>query len=277
MYTDRTDFPTEAEQVAGYKKIVQKMRDKPVVFRTLDIGADKEIPENIKSGSIARNPALGLRGIRYSLNNQKIFLNQVKAILRAGYYGNVKIMLPMITTLSEIIHAKNLIELAKEHLRKRKLKFSNSVDVGIMVEVPSCAVLSSKFAEHVDFLSIGTNDLVQYTLAIDRVDDEVNYLYDPYNNAVLNLIKNVIESGIKQKVQVSLCGEMAGDIQFTRLLLGMGLKSFSMHPSAIPEVKEIILKTDIRSLEKLSAKIINCIDSKEKHELIKKLNQMTKR
>lgn len=277
LYTDRTDFPTEAEQVAGYKKIVQKMRDKPVVFRTLDIGADKEIPENIKSGSIARNPALGLRGIRYSLNNQKIFLNQVKAILRAGYYGNVKIMLPMITTLSEIIHAKNLIELAKEHLRKRKLKFSNSVDVGIMVEVPSCAVLSSKFAEHVDFLSIGTNDLVQYTLAIDRVDDEVNYLYDPYNNAVLNLIKNVIESGIKQKVQVSLCGEMAGDIQFTRLLLGMGLKSFSMHPSAIPEVKEIILKTDIRSLEKLSAKIINCIDSKEKHELIKKLNQMTKR
>ena len=277
LYTDRTDFPTEAEQVAGYKKIVQKMRDKPVVFRTLDIGADKEIPENIKSGSIARNPALGLRGIRYSLNNQKIFLNQVKAILRAGYYGNVKIMLPMITTLSEIIHAKNLIELAKEHLRKRKLKFSNSVDVGIMVEVPSCAVLSSKFAEHVDFLSIGTNDLVQYTLAIDRVDDEVNYLYDPYNNAVLNLIKNVIESGIKQKIQVSLCGEMAGDIQFTRLLLGMGLKSFSMHPSAIPEVKEIILKTDIRSLEKLSAKIINCIDSKEKHELIKKLNQTTKR
>ena len=276
LYTDRTDFPTEAEQVAGYKKIVQKMRDKPVVFRTLDIGADKEIPENIKSGSIARNPALGLRGIRYSLNNQKIFLNQVKAILRAGYYGNVKIMLPMITTLSEIIHAKNLIELAKEHLRKRKLKFSNSVDVGIMVEVPSCAVLSSKFAEHVDFLSIGTNDLVQYTLAIDRVDDEVNYLYDPYNNAVLNLIKNVIESGIKQKIQVSLCGEMAGDIQFTRLLLGMGLKSFSMHPSAIPEVKEIILKTDIRSLEKLSSRIINCVDSKEKHELIKKLNQMTK-
>lgn len=277
LYTDRTDFPTESEQVAGYKKIVQKMRDKPVVFRTLDIGADKEIPENIKSGSIARNPALGLRGIRYSLNNQKIFLNQVKAILRAGYYGNVKIMLPMITTLSEIIHAKNLIELAKEHLRKRKLKFSNSVDVGIMVEVPSCAVLSSKFAEHVDFLSIGTNDLVQYTLAIDRVDDEVNYLYDPYNNAVLNLIKNVIESGIKQKIQVSLCGEMAGDIQFTRLLLGMGLKSFSMHPSAIPEVKEIILKTDIRSLEKLSSRIINCVDSKEKHELIKKLNQMTKR
>ena len=114
-------------------------------------------------------------------------------------------------------------------------------------------------------------------LAIDRVDDEVNYLYDPYNNAVLNLIKNVIESGIKQKIQVSLCGEMAGDIQFTRLLLGMGLKSFSMHPSAIPEVKEIILKTDIRSLEKLSSRIINCVDSKEKHELIKKLNQMTKR
>ena len=273
LFTDRADFPSESEQVSGYKKIVQKINDKPVIFRTLDIGSDKEIPENIQSGTIARNPALGLRGIRFSLNNQKIFLNQVKAILRAGYYGNVKIMLPMITNLSEIINAKNLIGLAKEQLLKKKVKFSENVEVGIMVEVPSSAVLSSKFADHVDFFSIGTNDLVQYTLAIDRVDEEVNYLYDPYNTAVLSLIKNVIDSGFKRKINVSLCGEMAGDHQFTRLLLGMGLRSFSMHPSAIPEVKKVIVETNIEKAEKISKKILNCVDTKEKHELIKKLNQ----
>ncbi len=272
LYTDRTDIPTEAEQVSDYKKIVKNFKGKPVIFRTLDIGSDKEIPENIQTGSIARNPALGLRGIRYSLNNQEIFLNQVKAILRAGYYGDVKIMLPMITTLSEIQKAKNLIELAKSQLKKRKILFSDKVKIGIMIEVPASAVLSSRLAEFVDFLSIGTNDLVQYTLAIDRVDDEVNYLYDPFNSAVLTLIQNVIESGKKHKVDVSLCGEMAGDRQFTKLLLGMGLKSFSMHPSAIPEVKKVIVESNIKNLIKLASQIIKCVDNKEKQKLIERIN-----
>ena len=272
LYTDRTDIPTEAEQVSDYKKIVKNLKGKPVIFRTLDIGSDKEIPENIQTGSIARNPALGLRGIRYSLNNQEIFLNQVKAILRAGYYGDVKIMLPMITTLSEIQKAKNLIELAKSQLKKRKILFSDKVKIGIMIEVPASAVLSSRLAEFVDFLSIGTNDLVQYTLAIDRVDDEVNYLYDPFNSAVLTLIQNVIESGKKHKVDVSLCGEMAGDRQFTKLLLGMGLKSFSMHPSAIPEVKKVIVESNIKNLIKLASQIIKCVDNKEKQKLIERIN-----
>ena len=272
LYTDRADIPTEAEQVTDYKKIVRNLKGKPVIFRTLDVGSDKEIPENIQTGSIARNPALGLRGIRHSLNNQEVFLNQVKAILRAGYYGDVKIMLPMITTLSEIQEAKDLIEIAKCKLRKRKILFSDKVEVGIMIEVPASAVLSSRLAEFVDFLSIGTNDLVQYTLAIDRVDDEVNYLYDPFNSAVLTLIKNVIESGQRHGVDVSLCGEMAGDIQFTRLLLGMGLKSFSMHPSAIPEVKQVIVESNIKKLSKLASQIIKCVDSKEKQKLIEKIN-----
>ncbi len=272
LYTDRKDIPTEAEQVSDYKKIVKNLKGKPVIFRTLDIGSDKEIPENIQTGSIARNPALGLRGIRYSLNNQEIFLNQVKAILRAGYYGDVKIMLPMITTLSEIQKAKNLIELAKSQLKKRKILFSDKVKIGIMIEVPASAVLSSRLAEFVDFLSIGTNDLVQYTLAIDRVDDEVNYLYDPFNSAVLTLIQNVIESGKKHKVDVSLCGEMAGDRQFTKLLLGMGLKSFSMHPSAIPEVKKVIVESNIKNLIKLASQIIKCVDNKEKQKLIERIN-----
>ena len=272
LYTDRADIPTEAEQVTDYKKIVRSLKGKPVIFRTLDVGSDKEIPENIQTGSIARNPALGLRGIRHSLNNQEVFLNQVKAILRAGYYGDVKIMLPMVTTLSEIQEAKDLIEIAKSRLRKRKILFSDKVEVGIMIEVPASAVLSSRLAEFVDFLSIGTNDLVQYTLAIDRVDDEVNYLYDPFNSAVLTLIKNVIESGQRHGVDVSLCGEMAGDIQFTRLLLGMGLKSFSMHPSAIPEVKQVIVESNIKKLSKLASQIIKCVDSKEKQKLIEKIN-----
>ena len=272
LYTDRVDIPTEAEQVADYKKIVRSLKGKPVIFRTLDIGSDKEIPENIQTGSIARNPALGLRGIRYSLNNQELFLNQVKAILRAGYYGDVKIMLPMITTLSEIKKAKDLVEIAKDDLKKRKILFDDNVKIGIMIEVPAAAVLSSRLAEFVDFLSIGTNDLVQYTLAIDRVDDEVNYLYDPFNSAVLMLIKNVIDSGERHGIDVSLCGEMAGDKQFTKLLLGMGLKSFSMHPSAIPEVKKVIVESNIGKLNKLASKIIKCVDSTDKQNLIEKIN-----
>ena len=272
LYTDRVDIPTEAEQVADYKKIVRNLKGKPVIFRTLDIGSDKEIPENIQTGSIARNPALGLRGIRYSLNNHEVFLNQVKAILRAGYYGDVKIMLPMITTLSEIKKARDLIEIAKDDLKKRKILFDDNVKIGIMIEVPAAAVLSSRLAEFVDFLSIGTNDLVQYTLAIDRVDDEVNYLYDPFNSAVLMLIKNVIDSGERHGIDVSLCGEMAGDKQFTRLLLGMGLRSFSMHPSAIPEVKKVIVESNIGKLNKLASKIIKCVDSVDKQNLIEKIN-----
>ena len=271
MYTDRIDFPSEEEQYKAYKEIVKKMKLSPVVFRTLDIGADKEIPENIKTGSVARNPALGLRGIRYSLNYKPVFVNQIKAILRAGYNGNVKIMLPMITTFSEIEEAVSLIEIAKEQLNNEKKTFNNSVKIGIMVEVPSSAVLANRFAKYVDFFSIGTNDLVQYTLAIDRVDGEVNYLYDPMNSAVLTLIKMVIDSGIKNNLPVSLCGEMAGDPNFTRLLLGLGLKSFSMHPSAIPEIKNIIINSDISKLKNITKKIISSDSSSIKLKLLNQL------
>ncbi len=274
LYADRNDFPTENEQFIAYKQIVKKMKNNPVTFRTLDIGADKEIPDNIKTGSIARNPALGLRGIRYSLSDQSVFVNQIKAILRAGYYGTVKIMLPMITNFTEISDAKKLIDIAKDNLKKEKKKFSNNVQVGIMVEVPSCAVLANRFAQQVDFFSIGTNDLVQYTLAIDRVDDEVNYLYDPINSAVLNLIKIVIDAGTKNKIPVSLCGEMAGDSNYTRLLLGLGLKSFSMHPSAIPEIKNIMINSDISKLKKISKEIVNCDCVIKKNKLLDKINNI---
>jgi phosphotransferase system enzyme I (PtsI) len=272
LYVDRHDFPSEKEQYEAYKKIVKKMGKLPVYFRTLDIGADKEVPENIKTGSIVRNPALGLRGIRYSLNYNNVFINQIKAILRVSKLGNVKIMLPMITTISEIHKAKELIMAAKRLLVQEKKKFDQDIQVGIMVEIPSCAVLANKFAKHVDFFSIGTNDLVQYTLAIDRVDDEVNYLYDPINSAVLSLLKNIINAGIKNKIPVSLCGEMAGDPNYTKLLLGLGLRAFSMHPSAIPEIKNIIINSDMTKLTQISNKIINCDSNKEKMKLIEKLN-----
>ncbi len=273
LYTDRKDFPTEGEQYKAYKNIVEKMKGNPVIFRTLDIGADKEIPENIKTGSVARNPALGLRGIRYSLSDESIFSNQIKAILRAGTHGKVKIMLPMITTLSEITSAKKLIDKAKNILESEGKNFDSNVEVGIMVEVPSCAVLADRFAKKVDFLSIGTNDLVQYTLAIDRVDDEVNYLYDQSNSAILSLLKTIIAAGVKNKIPVSLCGEMAADVNFTRLLLGMGLKSFSMHPSAIPEIKNIIINSNISKLIESADEITKCDTKIKRGKLLAKINK----
>ena len=275
LYTDRKDLPTEYEQFIAYKKIIRKMGNHPVIFRTLDVGSDKEIPENIKSGSIARNPALGLRGIRHSLSDQAIFINQIKAILRAGYYGEVKILLPMITNLSEVSIALKLIDKAKIILKTEKINFEDNVKVGIMIEVPSSAVLAHRFAKHVDFFSIGTNDLVQYTLAIDRIDDEVNYLYDPLNSAVLSLIKTTIDAGKKNKIPVALCGEMAGDPNCTRLLIGMGLRSFSMHPSVIPEIKNIVLNTNTRKLKKISEQIISSDNPSEQNDLLIKLNSLS--
>ena len=275
LYTDRKDLPTEYEQFIAYKKIIKKMQNHPVIFRTLDVGSDKEIPENIKTGSIARNPALGLRGIRHSLSDQAIFINQIKAILRAGYYGEVKILLPMIANLSEVSTALKLIDKAKIILKTEKINFEDNVKVGIMIEVPSSAVLAHRFAKHVDFFSIGTNDLVQYTLAIDRIDDEVNYLYDPLNSAVLSLIKTTIDAGKKNKIPVGLCGEMAGDPNCTRLLIGMGLRSFSMHPSVIPEIKNIILNTNTRKLKKISEQIISTDSPSEQNDLLIKLNNLS--
>jgi phosphotransferase system enzyme I (PtsI) len=179
----------------------------------------------------------------------------------------------MITNFSEISDAKELINIAKKDLKNEKKEFSNNVKIGIMVEVPSCAVLANRFAKQVDFFSIGTNDLVQYTLAIDRVDDEVNYLYDPINSAVLNLIKIVIDAGAKNKIPVSLCGEMAGDSRLTKLLLGMGLRHFSMHPSRILSVKKQVLNSNTQKLESVSAKILRTKESENIETLILKINQ----
>ena len=271
LYMNRDDLPTESEQYQAYKKVFNKLHDKPVTLRTLDIGSDKEVSENIKVGQIAKNPALGLRGIRYSLYERNLFKTQIKAMLRAGIKGNLRILIPMITSLDEINSAKYLIEEAKQELEKEKKAYNNKYQLGIMIEVPASAIQADVLSNHVDFMSIGTNDLVQYILAIDRIDDEVTTLYDPTNPAVLLLIKQVIETCKKSNISVTVCGEMAGEKLYTKLLLGLGLTSFSMHPQAIPEIKNIIRLTDIKSLRTKIKAILKCNDLVKRNNLIKLL------
>ena len=271
LYMNRNDLPSEKEQMSVYAKVFKAMKNKPVTLRTLDIGSDKEVSENIKVGDIAKNPALGLRGIRYSLAEKNIFQTQIKAMLRAGYNNSLRILIPMITSLNEIIKTKELINNAKLELKKERKKFTNKYDLGIMIEVPACALQADELAKHVDFMSIGTNDLIQYTLAIDRIDDEVSSLYDPTNPAVLSLIKKVIESCNKSNIDVTVCGEMAGEKSYTKLLLGLGLESFSMHPQAIPEVKDIILNSNINKIKRKVNAILKTNDRFLREKLISNL------
>ena len=271
LYMNRDDLPTEKEQVLAYKKVFKKLNNKPVTIRTLDIGSDKEVSENIQVGQIAKNPALGLRGIRYSLSEKNIFKTQIKAMLVAAYNSHLRILIPMITSLDEIMKAKELINDAKLELNKETRKYNDNFDLGIMIEVPASAIQASLLSKHVDFMSIGTNDLVQYILATDRIDDEVADLYDPTNPAVLSVIKEVINSCKKSRVDVSVCGEMAGEKMYTKLLLGLGLRSFSMHPQVIPEIKNIIMNTNVRMLRKKTNAILQCSDYNKRMRLIETL------
>ena len=271
LYMNRNDLPTEQEQYQAYSKVFKKVNNKPVTLRTLDIGSDKEVSENMKVGQIAKNPALGLRGIRYSLYEKSLFKVQIKAMLRAAKNGKLRILIPMITTLDEINKAKELIDEAKDELIKEKKSFSKKYELGIMIEVPASAIQSDVLSKYVDFMSIGTNDLVQYILAIDRIDDEVTSLYDPTNPAVLQLIKQVIETCKKTKTDVTVCGEMAGEKIYTKLLLGLGLTSFSMHPQAIPEIKNLIRQTRAKALRTKINAILKCNDYQKRLQLIESL------
>ena len=271
LYMNRNDLPTEAEQIKAYKKVFNKALDKPVTLRTLDIGSDKEVSENIRIGQIAKNPALGLRGIRYSLIEKNVFKTQIKAMLRAGLDKKLRILIPMITSLDEINQVKKLINEAKTELDKQKKNYVNKYELGIMIEVPASAIQAGVLSKHVDFMSIGTNDLVQYILATDRIDDEVTNLYDPSNPAVLRIIKDVIDKCEKSGIDVAVCGEMASEKQYTRLLLGLGLKSFSMHPQAIPEIKNIIMNANVKEIKKKISTILSCNDYLTRRELVENL------
>ncbi len=239
-------LPSEDEQFEAYKEAVQGMAGMPVTIRTIDVGADKPLESN-RGGQEKLNPALGLRAIRWSLAEPTMFLTQLRAILRAAAYGQVKVMFPMVAHLSEVRQALQLLEKAREQLLAQGQVFGD-VKVGAMIEVPAAAVMAPLFLQHFDFLSIGTNDLIQYTLAIDRVDEDVAHLYDAMHPAVLRLIAQTLDAGRAVGKEVSICGEMAGDVGLTALLLGMGLRQFSMHPTQMLAVKQQVLRSDTRQL-----------------------------
>ena len=245
LYLDRRDMPSEDEQFEAYRKVLKGMGGRPVTIRTFDLGADKSINAAERTQT---NPALGLRAIRLCLAEPRMFHTQLRAILRASKYGKLKILIPMLAHAHEIDATLAAVELAKSSLRGERIGFDEAVQIGGMIEIPAAALAIGMFTRRLHFLSIGTNDLIQYTLAIDRTDGAVAHLYDPLHPAVLNLIAHTIFCGEKSGIPVSLCGEMAGDPTLTRLLLGMGLRHFSMHPAQILEVKQQVLRSDLVEL-----------------------------
>ncbi|QRX84069.1 phosphoenolpyruvate--protein phosphotransferase [Glaciimonas sp. PAMC28666] len=264
----KQQLPTEDEQFASYKQAVVAMKGRPVTIRTLDVGADKPLDT---SEQTALNPALGRRAIRYCLAEPQLFLTQLRAILRASAFGTVKLLIPMLAHVFEIDQTLSMIAQAKQQLRDENIKFDEEIKIGAMIEIPAAALALPMFIKRMDFLSIGTNDLIQYTLAIDRVDHEVSHLYNPLHPAVLFLLSSVIAMGRKAEIPVSVCGEMAGDIKYTRLLLGMGLLEFSMDPVHLLSVKQEILNSD---LEMLTAQTKKILRTTEPNAIAAAINQM---
>jgi phosphotransferase system enzyme I (PtsI) len=261
-------MPDEDEQFEQYRKAVLAMKGRPVTIRTLDIGADKPLDPTEHN---ALNPALGLRAIRYCLAEPQLFLTQLRAILRATAYGKVRILVPMLAHAFEIDQTLNMLRQAKDELRDEQVKFDEAVEVGAMIEIPASALALPMFMKRLDFLSIGTNDLIQYTLAIDRVDYEVAHLYNPLHPAVLHLIAMTIGAGKKAGKDVAVCGEMAGDVKFTRLLLGMGLREFSMHPAQLLAVKQEILNADLPLITPRTRKILRSMEPSEIAQAVEQL------
>ncbi len=254
LYMNRRDPPDEEEQYATYAEVVRRLAGAPLTIRTLDLGADK-------GGTAATNPALGLRGIRLCLHEPGLFVPQLRAILRAAALGPVRIMLPMVSTVAEVRQARRLLERTAAALAREGLAHDPRPPLGIMVEVPGAALDAAALAREVDFMSLGTNDLIQYTLAIDRIDESVSYLYDPLHPAVLRLVHHVIDVGRRLDVPVAMCGEMAGDPRLTPLLLGMGLTEFSMLTSTLLEVKDVITRSDYARLAAEVDALLACDDA----------------
>ena len=271
LFMNRQDMPDEEEQFQAYKKVAEAMGKRPVTIRTLDSGADKQTALNNKKNS--PNPALGLRAIRLCLSEPKIFMTQLRAILRASQFGNIKILFPMLSSISELRQTKLLLERAKASLRKDKVKFNEKILIGGMIEIPAAAISADIFAQELDFLSIGTNDLIQYALAIDRTDDAVSHLYNPLHPAVLKLIALTIKSAHKYKKSIAVCGEMAGEPKLTKLLIGMGVEQLSMHPSHILSVKEKVLNSSIKNIKSSVLRLLNLNEVDKIETLLKKINQ----
>ena len=269
LFMNRKDSPTEDEQFEAYRAVAEGLKGKPVVIRTLDIGADKSL--NGPDAGPAHS-ALGLRAIRYCLAEPAIFNTQLRAMLRASRYGDVRILIPMLASVGEIRQTLLAIARAKEQLKEEGRKFNDHILVGGMIEIPAAAIALPMFLRQLDFLSIGTNDLIQYTLAIDRTDDSVAHLFDPLHPAVLHLVSSVIRQANAADVPVAVCGEMAGDVYLTRLLLGFGLRHFSMHPANVLTVKQRVLMSSLSEIEPAVAKILRADDPDKLKSMVEKLN-----
>jgi len=276
LFMNRKNNPSEKEQYETYIKIAKKIKGNPLTVRTLDLGADKQVDGAQRNRPSTTNPALGLRAIRLCIKEPQIFIPQIRAILRASADYKLRIMIPMLSNSHELDQVLNIINDVKSNLDSQNIKYDKNIMIGAMIEVPAAALSAEIFAQKMDFLSIGTNDLIQYTLAVDRIDESVNYLYDPLNPAVLQLIKMTIDAGEKHSTPVSMCGEMAGDIRYTCLLLGMGLNEFSMHPSTIPEIKYMIQKCELKNIKLQVSKLLNCTSTQEYHDMLDKLESSSK-
>jgi phosphoenolpyruvate-protein phosphotransferase (PTS system enzyme I) len=269
LFMGRTDHPTEEQHFVHYRKIMEVLGGLPITIRTADLGADKPFGEGM---SMAQpNPALGLRAIRLCLREPSLFWPQLRAIIRASAFGPVRMMIPMLSSTDEVHQVMDIVRTIRNEFSRRGVEFDSNMPIGGMIEVPAAAVCADIFARELDFLSIGTNDLIQYAVAIDRVNDEVSYLYNPLNPGVLRLISMTIEAGRAVGTPVALCGEMAGDPRYTRLLLGLGLREFSVHPSALLEIKHIINRTNVAEAGALSQELLQTPSAQRRNELLQTL------
>ncbi|CAT05089.1 Phosphoenolpyruvate-protein phosphotransferase [Mesomycoplasma conjunctivae] len=271
LYMDASNWPTEDEQFNSYKKVLQTMAGKKVVVRTLDIGGDKTLKYYNFNKEL--NPFLGNRAIRLSLDKQEILATQLRALIRASEFGPIAIMFPMIATLNEFFAAKKVFNEVYEQLRfiYPKIAKKEEIKLGIMIEIPIAAVMANQFAHHVDFFSIGTNDLIQYSLAADRMNEKVSYLYQPLNPGILKLIKMTIDAGHRHNKWVGMCGEMAGDVNVVPILLGLGLDEFSMSASSITKVKQLISTLEYKKMHEIAQKVVNF---ETEHQVIKYLESL---
>ncbi|MBX9629811.1 MAG: phosphoenolpyruvate--protein phosphotransferase [Burkholderiales bacterium] len=270
LYLNRRDLPTEDEQFEAYRRVAEDMEGLPVTIRTFDLGADKAL---LDTERVSTNPALGLRAIRLCLAEPLMFFGQLRAILRASAYGKVKILVPMLSGVHELNQTLHLIDEAKRSLDQDGIRYDPAIPIGGMIEIPAAALSLGIFTRKLDFLSIGTNDLIQYTLAIDRTDDAVAHLYDPLHPAVLQLVSSIIQGAAKAGKPVAVCGEMAGDTTLTRLLLGFGLRQFSMHPANLLSVKQIVLKSDLVEVANLARRMLRAEEPEKLYALLAKLNE----
>jgi phosphotransferase system enzyme I (PtsI) len=275
LYMNRPDHPDEEEHFTTYRQMLTELDGMPLTIRTADLGADKLPAKAVVSDPLALNPALGLRAVRLCLREPSLFWPQLRAIIRASAFGPVRMMIPMLSSIDEIHQIMDIVRTIRNEFGRRGIGFDPAMPIGGMIEVPAAAICADLFARELDFLSIGTNDLIQYAVAIDRVSDEVSYLYDPLNPGVLRLVAGTIDAGRAARIPVAMCGEMAGDTRYTRLLLGLGLTEFSVHPAALLEIKHIIRDTSVAEATALAREFLAGADGERRRGLLERLEAGT--